>query len=207
MKKEALLIFQKNPVKGKVKSRLAVTMGEDAALEIYQFLVEQTFKAVNGIDQDVLVFYSDFIPEDHHNPNQVMKIQWGNDLGEKMKNAFEKAFFLGYHKVVIIGTDCPDLTSELLSQSFEQLDRTDLVIGPAEDGGYYLLGMKSTYPFLFENIEWSTSQVFSQTLEAAKKNNLSLGQLPVLHDIDMEEDWRRFITQHPSYGNLPGYHH
>jgi rSAM/selenodomain-associated transferase 1 len=207
MKKEALLVFQKNPLKGKVKSRLAATVGEEVALDIYQFLVEQTFKAVRGMDQAVLVFFSDFIPEENQNPNQVMKIQQGNDLGEKMKNAFEEAFFLGFHKVVIIGTDCPDLTSDLLCQSFEQLDQTDLVIGPAGDGGYYLLGMKSTHPFLFEDIEWSTSQVFSQTLAAAKKNNLSFGQLPVLHDIDEEEDWKRFITQHPSYGNLSGYHH
>jgi rSAM/selenodomain-associated transferase 1 len=202
MKKEAILVFQKNPIKGRVKSRLAATIGEDAALEIYQFLVDQTFRAVRGTAHEVLVFYSDFIPETSPNSPHFLKIQKGSDLGEKMKNAFDEAFSMGFQKAVIIGTDCPELTSDLLSQAFENLNCYDLVIGPAEDGGYYLLGMKVCHPYLFENIEWSTSKVFSRTLEQANLHHLNTSLLPTLHDIDEEKDWQRFVSRHPENTKL-----
>lgn len=207
MSQDALLIFQKNPVKGLVKTRLAATLGEDMALSIYQFLLDRTFTEVNKIGQKVMVFYSDFIPKEYPFPTHSLYLQEGIDLGEKMKNSFQLVFSKGFQKAVIIGTDCPDLTSDVLIEAFSQLDQTDLVIGPAADGGYYLLGMKSEHSFLFQGIEWSTSEVFSRTLEQANHHNLTFSLLPMLHDIDEEEDWRRFITQNPSYGKLPGYHH
>ena len=207
MSKEALLIFQKNPVKGFVKTRLAATLGDELALSIYEFLLGKTFEEAEQIPQDKVVFFSDFIPEDHPFPNQLLHLQEGTDLGEKMKNAFQKVFSMGYQKAVIIGTDCPELTADLLIEAFRKLDQSDLVIGPAADGGYYLLGMKSTHSFLFQGVEWSSSQVFSRTLEIANHYNLSFSMLPVLPDIDEEEDWKRFITQNPIYGKLPGYHH
>ena len=207
MSKEALLIFQKNPVKGFVKTRLAATLGDELALSIYEFLLGKTFEEAEQIPQDKVVFFSHFLPKDHPFPDQFLHLQKGIDLGEKMDNAFQKVFSMGYQKAVIIGTDCPELTADLLIQAFIQLDQSDLVIGPAADGGYYLLGMKSTHSSLFQGIEWSSSQVFSRTLEIANHHKLSFSLLPVLHDIDEEEDWKKFITQNPIYGKLPGYHH
>lgn len=207
MNKEALLIFQKNPVKGLVKTRLASTMGEDSALSIYEFLLDRTYEETKQIDQEILVFFSDYIPKEHPFPFHALHLQEGMDLGVKMKNAFRKAFSLGFKKAVIIGTDCPDLTSELLIRSFSLLDQSDLVIGPAGDGGYYLLGMNREHSYLFDGIEWSTSQVFSRTLELARHHHLSFSLLPMLHDIDNEADWNRFVTQNPNYGKLSGYHY
>lgn len=205
MSQNVLLIFQKNPVKGLVKTRIASTLGEEMALSIYQFLLGKTFEEAERIPQDKVVFFSDFIPEDHPFPKQLLHLQEGSDLGVKMKNAFQKVFSIGYHKAVIIGTDCPELTSDILAEAFRNLDQSDLVIGPAADGGYYLLGMKSEHSFLFQGIEWSTSEVFSRTLEIANHHKLSFSLLPVLHDIDEEEDWKKFISQNPIYAKLPGY--
>ncbi|MFC5190747.1 TIGR04282 family arsenosugar biosynthesis glycosyltransferase [Algoriphagus aquatilis] len=207
MSQEALIIFQKNPIKGLVKTRLASTVGDELALSIYTFLLRKTFEEVEQIPQEKMVFFSDFIPGNNPNPNHSLYLQEGVDLGEKMKNAFQKIFSMGFQKAVIIGTDCPELTHEFLNQAFNLLNQSDLVIGPAADGGYYLLGMKSAHSCLFQGIKWSTSQVFSRTLEQANHHNLTFSLLPKLHDIDEEEDWMRFITQNPIYGKLPGYHH
>lgn len=197
MSKEALIIFQKNPIKGFVKTRLAITVGDDMALSIYQFLFEKTFEEAEQIPQEKMVFFSDFIPDDHPFPRHFLYLQEGEDLGEKMKNAFHWVFSLGFQKAVIIGTDCPELTSHLLLKAFDQLEQSDLVIGPASDGGYYLLGMKSAHPFLFHGVEWSTSQVLAQTCDLADQHNRSFILLPTLHDIDDEVDWKRFISQNP----------
>lgn len=199
MAKEALIVFQKNIVKGKVKTRLAQSLGEEKTLQIYQFLVDKTFREVNKITPEVYVFFSDFLPGNHFEPKHHLRIQKGEDLGEKMKLAFEEVFALGYNRAVIIGTDCPEITAEILNQAFDLLDRTDLVVGPAKDGGYYLLGMKTNHFFLFREIPWSTSHVFSRTLEKAESNGLNYSILPKLSDIDREEDWNKFITQNPKY--------
>jgi rSAM/selenodomain-associated transferase 1 len=205
MSKEVILIFQKNPIKGFVKTRLASTVGDDLALSVYEFLLKKTFKEVEQTPHQKMVFFSDFIPDNYSYPNHSLSLQEGVDLGEKMKNAFQKVFSMGFQKAVVIGTDCPELTTDLLVQAFSLLDQSDLVIGPAADGGYFLLGMKSEHSFLFHGIEWSTSQVFSRTLELADQHQLSSSLLPMLHDIDDEADWNRFISQNPIYGNLPGY--
>lgn len=199
MAKQALLVFQKNPVKGKVKTRLAVTLGEEKALQIYQFLLNKTFDQIRKTKHEVFVFFSDFLPEDHPEPGHHLVIQKGNDLGERMRIAFEEVFSLGYEKAVIIGTDCPEITDQILNKAFDFLNHVDLVIGSAADGGYYLLGMKNCHSYLFQGMEWSTSQVFLRTLEKAKEHHLSTKLLPELHDIDEAEDWKRFITQFPEY--------
>jgi rSAM/selenodomain-associated transferase 1 len=197
--REVILVFQKNPELGKVKTRLAVDLGAEKALRIYQFLVQKTHEVLKGLSQEKLIYHSDFLPSEEWSFPQLHKLQRGGDLGEKMKNAFEEAFDLGFEKVVIIGTDCAELTEGILIKAFDALDHADLVIGPAADGGYYLLGMKKKNPGLFDTIAWSTSSVLAQTLEIAQKNTLSFDLLPILHDIDEEKDWIRFKTQNPQY--------
>lgn len=187
---DALIIFLKNPELGKVKTRLASTIGNEKALEIYEQLVAHTLLSVKNIMADVFIYFSDYIDEnvfDFENPF-FRKIQTGADLGERMNNAFEEVFDLWYDKVLIIGTDCPAIDLDLLDDAFDLLNDHDVVIGPAKDGGYYLLGSKSFYPVLFQNINWSTSSVLDATISNCSQNQLTHVLLPELSDIDNEKD-------------------
>ena len=195
MKKEVVLVFQKNAILGQVKTRLAAGMGELPALEIYKHLVQLTYSALESVPVPVWTYFSDFIPESTHPTVERSFVQQGRDLGERMSNAFARTFESGRDKVVLIGTDCPTLQSQHLLQAFEALNHSDLVLGPATDGGYYLIGMKSSAAYLFEGIAWSTSQVLSQTLHVASQHDLIVTLLPEIDDIDTQEDWQRYSSQ------------
>lgn len=190
MTKEALLIFTKNPVPGKVKTRLAATVGNDVAFSVYQQLVKHTLVITSGLPVDKFVFYSDEVEqEDVWNKKHYLKqLQQGNNLGERMNNAFASTFKKGVNKVVVIGTDCPGLDAGIIMNAFAYLDKYNVVIGPAADGGYYLLGMKQHHPQLFENIAWSTNIVFEETISKCVASHLDYWLLPVLNDIDEEKD-------------------
>jgi rSAM/selenodomain-associated transferase 1 len=195
MKKEVVLVFQKNAILGKVKTRLASGMGEARALEIYRHLIQLTYSALEDVPVPVWTYFSDYIPESTHPSVEKSLVQEGQDLGERMANAFARSFELGMDKVVLIGTDCPMLQSEHLIQAFEALTHSDLVLGPATDGGYYLIGMKRRADYLFEGISWSTAEVLSQTLNVASQHGLTTTLLRELDDIDTQEDWQRYSSQ------------
>jgi hypothetical protein len=193
MNDNALIIFVKNFIKGHVKTRLATTLGNDAAVDIYKQLLKNVHNKIKSLKVDKIVFYSDLLQNDIWENDLFQKeIQEGNDLGERMKNAFENLFSRGYKKLIIIGTDCPDINESLLENAFEKLENFDIIIGPAKDGGYYLLGMKKKYPFLFQNIEWSTNRVLQQTTDLCNSNQLSYFLLPEISDIDEEKDLIHF---------------
>jgi uncharacterized protein len=187
---EALIIFTKNPIPGKVKTRLAATVGKDKALKIYKQLIQYTIELTNQLPIPKFLYYSDSIDLNDNWSNSLYKkmLQSGAGLGEKMKNAFSDLFDQGYDKVLIIGTDCPELSPGIINAAFDKLNNHDVVIGPARDGGYYLLGMKKLYPVLFQDISWSTDQVLHQTLSACVDSGLSNLLLDELSDIDNEED-------------------
>ena len=188
MTKERIIIFTRNPELGKVKSRLAQTVGDHAALEIYKFLVAHTRKITCDLAVDKVVYYSEYIAEnDQWGPKRYTKaLQVGSDLGMCMKNAFKDSFEKGYEKVVIIGSDIYDLGQQDIEEAFKQLDSNDYVIGPAQDGGYYLLGMKSLNTEVFKNINWGTDTVFSNTLRILEGN--AVHQLDERNDVDYYED-------------------
>ncbi len=192
--KEVLLIFAKNVQYGKVKTRLAATIGNQKALSVYRRLVAHTVSITSKLKIDKIVFYSDSIIDKDEWGNNIYqkKLQSGKDLGERMKNAFKSSFTAGYQKVIIIGTDCFELNEGLINMAFERLNDDDIVLGPAKDGGYYLLGMKKFHPSLFENIEWSSEKVLKQTLTSAMRLNLSVFLLPPLSDIDREADLKDY---------------
>jgi rSAM/selenodomain-associated transferase 1 len=173
-----------------VKSRLAVTVGEDRALALYLFMAAHARKVSSLVSVDRVVYYSSFIDREDNWPNEAFakRLQHGEDLGERMKHAFEESFKSGYGSICIIGTDCLEITDEILTKAFEALDRQDAVIGPAADGGYYLLGMNRFIPELFNGKKWSTSSVCPDTIDDFKRFNCSYQLLPVLHDIDTEAD-------------------
>ena len=185
-----LLIFIKNPEPGKVKTRLAATVGPEKAYQIYLKLLSLTIDTAMEVDADRQVWYSSYIDsEDSISETDFKKRkQVGKNLGAKMLHAFKSGFKEGYDNIVIIGSDCPDVNPVLLEQAFNELSEYDLVIGPSADGGYYLLGMNKLQPELFRDIDWSTERVLKQTLEKAKSISLSVASLPELNDIDTIED-------------------
>ncbi len=190
--KNTLLIFIRNPQLGKVKTRLARTLGDEEALRIYQILLEKTRLAALGCAAARWLLYSDFVDEqDAWLPEYFQKqTQSPGDLGERMEAAFKKAFEAGASKVAIIGSDCPELSGEVLEQAFALLDSNDFVLGPVPDGGYYLIGMNTFDPTVFRDIEWSTESVREKTLEKIRAVGKTCAFLPLLTDVDTEEDWR-----------------
>lgn len=194
--KQALIIFAKNPVYGKVKTRLAATIGNDAALSFYQDLLKFTQAVTCHLPLNKIVYYSDYIEEKDIWDNTVYTklLQAGDDLGIRMKNAVDHAFKEGNEKAVIIGTDCPEISSVILMNAFAYLDTYDVVLGPAKDGGYYLLGMKKLCGELFDDIHWSTAFVLQETIEVCLRQNLRHYLLPVLSDVDEEKDLAHLKT-------------
>lgn len=195
MNHQRLIIFYRNPELGKVKTRLAATVGDEMALAVYWRLASHTREITERVDVDAVVYYSHSLDTEDQWLGFDRSVQRGSDLGERMKNAFEESFALGYQSVCIIGTDCWELTETHLEKAFEQCRQVDVVVGPAADGGYYLLGMNKLYPELFENKKWSTDSVFKDTLQTIENLKISFSVLDELHDVDEEKDlpsdWQR----------------
>ncbi|MEX2478975.1 MAG: TIGR04282 family arsenosugar biosynthesis glycosyltransferase [Gracilimonas sp.] len=194
MSHNKLIVFVKNEEAGKVKTRLANTVGDDKALEIYRKLLGYTFDQVNSLEVTKEVWYSRFIEqEDVWSEGDFKKhVQEGVNLGERMSGAFRKSFEEeGVEKAVIIGSDCAELTTVILEEAFSRLDKNDIVIGPAEDGGYYLIGMSRFFPELFKDIAWSTESVLEKTIQKATQMGASHFLLKELNDVDEIGDWKR----------------
>lgn len=193
--KNLLIIFTRNPVLGKVKTRLAKTVGDKTALDIYTFLLKKTKEITLDSPCDKVVYYSEkIIKNDIWNCNSFRKeVQFGEDLGAKMKNSFYDAFENNYRKVVLIGSDIYDLESYHINEAFKKLETNDVVMGPALDGGYYLIGLKKMHPKIFDNKRWGSSTVRKDTLKNLEKVDVHL--LPVLNDVDVIED----IEHHPAF--------
>ncbi len=174
---------------GKVKSRLAATLGAEKTLTVYKHLLHHTISITEKSGHSFIIWWSD-LPNDYLSiPYQL---QTGELLGERMQQAFEFEFNLNQsEKVVMVGTDCPDLSTTILQQAFDALEENKIVLGPSEDGGYYLIGMNGFHPELLQDIEWSTDRVLEQTIEKCKKYEKTFALLPTLNDIDNEEDLRR----------------
>jgi|TARA_R110002050_G_scaffold17653_7_gene52104 hypothetical protein len=187
--KQAIIVFQKFPAPGKVKTRLAATIGNDKAVYIYTYLLNYTHQLLTTIPADTLVFHEGTINKTEYPGNNYYFFpQEGNNLGDKMYNAFSKAFEENYDQVLIIGTDCLELKNSHIEEALSSLDKNDLVLGPAKDGGYYLIGLNKNDPRLFENIQWSTESVFAETMNIAKMLQLKVHLLERLNDIDAYSD-------------------
>ena len=183
----------KYPEPGRVKTRLAGDIGPEKAALICRHMTERIMKQTAPVaaEYERFVFYDpqervqDFVS---WLPHEKFMLQTGGDVGERMDNAISYLLENGAEKAVITGADIPDLTSRIIIQAFEMLDHVDVVVGPARDGGYYLIGMKSPMPELFRNIPWSTKDVFSETVRTLKHSGKSYGVLPALSDLDTIED-------------------
>lgn len=190
---DTLLIFIKNPEKGKAKTRLAKTMGEDKALEIYLRLLNHTRKQSLELNVHRALYYSAFVDHQDEWSNEAFekRLQASGDLGNRMNRAFSEHLKNG-NKVLIIGSDCAQLRSHHIQDAMDALDQHDVVIGPAKDGGYYLLGMKSEQAFLFENMPWSEPNLLAETLKKSEEQRIHVFLLPELSDVDTESEWLEF---------------
>ena len=192
---DQLIVFARIPEFGKNKTRLIPALGASKATEIYQLLVAYTLEQIRNFLQhrpcEVTIYFTggsvekamgSFGSEWHY------QVQCEGDLGARMEAAIAPSLMHGAKRVVVIGTDTPQLTSHHLSLAFDALDNSDVALGPAADGGYYLIGLKRSCPALFAQINWSTDQVLSQTMTRAQSEKLDVRILPELSDIDFPED-------------------
>ena len=186
-----ILLFTKPPVTGQCKTRLIPALGKEGAATLQQ-------KLLHKIIQDLLDFKlcpfevwqsddSDYFSQLNFADELNVKTQSGDELGARMANAF-KDNLAGNKKVIIIGSDCVEYTRAYLANAITALLDNEVVIGPAHDGGYLLIGMSKFQPIIFDNIEWGTDNVLESTLQKLKKANVTYSQLNTLHDIDRPED-------------------
>ncbi|MFO8082829.1 MAG: TIGR04282 family arsenosugar biosynthesis glycosyltransferase [Desulfobacterales bacterium] len=192
--RRCVLVFVREPEMGKVKTRLAKSVGNDVALKLYMSFVEDELDMLRGLSCDVIVCYCpesgerqvrDWLKNENHFMAQV-----GKDLGRRMAAAFESAFGLGYHQALLVGSDIPDLSSSIISEAFKSLNKHQVCIGPSHDGGYYLIGFNRNACFksVFEAIPWGTSHVFEKTVQCLRENKIGYHLLSSLKDMDRVED-------------------
>lgn len=200
--KKALIVFTRNPELGKCKTRLAATIGDKSALDVYRFLLDHTVKITSPLSADVYVYYSEKIREIDIWDTSIFrkKQQQGLDLGAKMQHAFTEVFGMGYQKAIIIGSDMYDISTQDLEDAFLTLEKNNFVVGPAQDGGYYLLGMKQLKTSLFKNKKWGTTTVLSDTLQNLTLEKVSI--LPEKNDVDYFEDIRDIAVFEKFFSHL-----
>jgi hypothetical protein len=199
MNENLLIVFVKYPAPGTVKLRLAQHIGLEAATKIYRQIAETVVN--NTAPQEAADYAVEicFDPKDDKHlvrtwltSKAQFSAQKGVDLGERMRNAFTYAFESGCKQVILIGSDCPDISRQIIQQGFAQLQHKDIVIGPAYDGGYYLIGLRQQRDDIFQDIEWGTEKVFHQTCDKIKAAGLSVSLLPTLRDVDRVEDLKYY---------------
>jgi len=187
MSKNLLIVFVKNIILGKVKTRLAKTIGDVGAFNIYYHLFSITEKESGKTDADRHIYFSDVIIPSGWDGGKKF-VQEGEDLGERMKNAFQHGFDQGYDNIVLIGSDLPNITKEIIDTGFNALSENNIVFGPAHDGGYYLIGMSEMNTTVFENKPWSQSVLLDVTLQELSEQKVPVSLLESLNDIDTFED-------------------
>lgn len=206
MPEQKLVIFVRAPRPGSVKTRLAKTLGAGQACEAYRRLVEtltDRLQTLNGVELR-------FSPDDARNEIQPwLKRGWSGapqgtgDLGRRLQSAFVDSFKSEATRVVIIGSDCPAVTREDIVEAWHHLSSHDVILGPARDGGYWLIGLRRLWPDLFHGIPWSTDRVLAETMRRAREGGLSVCRLRELRDVDTEADWRQFLGTDNSHATNP----
>jgi rSAM/selenodomain-associated transferase 1 len=197
----ALIVFAKAPIEGYVKTRLCPPLTPDEAASLHGSLVLDLLERCQSLQGCDRILAG--APTPDHPFFGAMKARFnipiwdqvGDDLGARMAHAFQSALGAPYQSAVIIGTDIPGITAQHISSALKSLQDHDVVLGPAEDGGYYLIGLRSPSPQLFENIPWSTDAVFSLTQEKANALGLSMKILPMLRDLDTIKDLQAFTQE------------
>ncbi len=197
MNDRALILFLKKPEKGKVKTRLAQTLGDELVLELYNQFVADILETCGEVDADTIIalsFENGQIDEPGFSDEFKCIEQRGKDLGERMYNALMETADLGYKDIVLIGSDIPDIPVGLIQDAFDKLHSSDVVLGPSKDGGYYLIGFNrdKLNPAVFDGIIWSTPRVLDSTVEVLKTLGFAWNFLIPWLDIDDLNDLRNY---------------
>lgn len=187
---ERVAAFSKVPCQGKLKTRLSSQIGTRAALECYAEMLEHTLTTIQPFSAEI--WYAGSLEDPGWTRDLPTYQQPKGDLGEKMLAVFQSGCRL------LLGCDCPLVSTAYIHDAIEQLDEFDLVLGPVEDGGYFLIGMNKPYKELFSDISWSTHKVLEETLNKADKIGLTVSCLPTLWDVDTYEDYQRWLELHPT---------
>jgi hypothetical protein len=210
MIKNRLIIFTRYPVPGKTKTRMIPALGKQGATDLHSRMAEYTLLNLlilcrdkslqigiyySGGDRSKMQTWLDPVISSFwvNHPNLTINpisyhAQVGKDLGKRMQGAFEDSFNHKIEKIIIIGTDCPDLNQNIIEEAFLALNSHDVVLGPASDGGYYLIGLSQSFPMLFNHIDWGSDRVLVQTKSIIEQEKLSVYDLPVLTDVDRPDD-------------------
>jgi uncharacterized protein len=186
-----LIIFTRYPIPGQAKTRLIPALGAAGAAQLQRRMTRQTIATAQQTPHSIQIQFCGGTIDELRSwlgDKFIYAAQADGDLGDRMVQAFDQGFAAGHDRVVIIGTDCPGIDRTILNQAFTALESHDLVLGPATDGGYYLIGLRRRIPALFDAIAWSTATVRAKTLEIAMELNLAYTLLPELSDIDRPED-------------------
>ena len=202
MSKERLVVMVKDPARGQVKTRLAADLGDRLAETLYRCFVADILKTLRGSPHNCTVAFSP--PgsrksiEEWLGKDTSLIEQAGSHLGARMKNLFLSLFHEGCSRVVLMGSDIPDLPGEIIKEAFLRLKEEDGVIGPAADGGYYLIGFRKSgfFPDVFEGIEWSTDRVYEETIRLFSEKRCRFSVLPVWNDVDTVQDLRVLFLRH-----------
>ena len=201
MQKKEIIFFVKYPQIGKVKTRLAANVGDKKAYDIYQLLLKRTWNTIKQSNLHVCIEYT---PAGYSSEMKELFgerieyfVQQGSDIGSRMANAFQRVFSSSVDNAILIGSDLPDLDVETLNTAFRKLINHEVVIGPAGDGGYYLVGFQRRYfsRKIFEEIKWSSNRVYQQTIKKICELNLSKYILPERNDIDTFDDINLFLNK------------
>ena len=190
---KCLVLLAKRPRKGFVKTRLATSLGDEAAFRIYEELLQRTNQTLLETKVPVKVFLAG---EGDYQPPSDFKVleQSKGDVGERMQHAISEALQT-HDQVVLVGSDIPDLSPAIIAKAFSELENKEVVFGPSEDGGYYLIGMRRMHASLFHGITWSASSVLKETLRKCEEEELSVSLVDTLNDIDTEADWEKYQSK------------
>lgn len=202
----ALIVFIKYPEEGQVKTRLALEAGNEKALKIYKTLLGYTCAVVEALNEIDVKFYINELPAKEEFLGRKISdfgIQLSGDLGYKMQSALSDEIH-NYDHAIIIGSDCPEISADLIQLARSKLTTFDLVIGPSNDGGYYLLGLNVVYNYLFENIQWSSDSVALVTIKRSLSMGLRVFLLPPLDDVDYMKDWIKYKAVLEDYSSFMG---
>ncbi len=191
--RRALIILAKHPECGDVKTRLKPELNSSQIAELYGSMIKDTFDLVKKYEFIKIFFFiwpAEYINrfKKYHAERIITQAQEGSNLGQRMFNSINDIFKKGFHQIAVISVDSPNLPDHIIPAAFQLLDENDIVLGPADDGGYYLIALKRVQPSLFEDIEWSSEKVFRQTVIKAVKLGCDVGLLPEWYDIDTYEN-------------------
>jgi len=202
---DAIIVFARLPIEGKVKTRLAKDLGIDFATSFYKVCAEHTFDEILNLEKSEISPFlfcseeSEFDDVKNWSKNKFKYYsQQGYNLGERMLNAFITVFDAGFRNIILVGTDTPEISAELMNEALDHLKNYKCVIGPSDDGGYYLIGLNSSLDNLFDGIEWSTDTVFSNTIAKLEEGNHSYFVMEKMIDIDTKEDLQKWNSNYKS---------